>query len=114
MKTSEIDMFLKKRLNYFQEVYPIDMLLPSFLKPAMLVVNPDKHCAPGSHWVSPCFYEAGYSEHFGSYGLPPISYEITQYFQSHCTSSKYNRRSLHALKTNVCGHYCDMHTHRRD
>jgi len=76
MITIQINKVLTKHVKYIQAVYPIDLLPSTLIKPSIIVINLDKRYMPGSQWVAVCFFEAGYSEFFYSYGLPPCKHEI--------------------------------------
>jgi len=72
MNTIQIHNALTKHVKYFQGVYPLDILPSTHIKPAIIIINFDKHYMPGSQWVAVCFSVSGYAEYFDSYGLPPF------------------------------------------
>ena len=113
MNTIQINNFLNKHVQYFQGVYPIDLLLSTLIKSSIIAINPNKHYMPGSHWVAVCFSDSGYAEYFDSYGLPPYKLEIMAYLQRHSISWTFNRHRLQGLTTNVCGHYCCIYALHR-
>src|SRR5215469_3120914 len=113
MNTTQIRKVLSKHVEYFQGVYPIDILPSTLTKPSIIVINLDKHYMPGSHWVAVCFADSGYAEYFDSYGLPPYKLEIMAYLQRHSISWTFNRHRLQGLTTNVCGHYCCIYALHR-
>jgi len=82
-------------------VYPLDLLPSTFIKPAIIVINVDKHYMPGSHWVAVCFTDFGYAEYFDSYGLPPFKLEIMAYLQRHSISWIFNRHRIQGLTSNA-------------
>jgi hypothetical protein len=108
MNTLQIRKVLTKHVKYFQDVYPIDLLPSTLIKPSILI-NLDKHYMAGSHWVAVCFSASGYAEYFDSYGLSPFKNEITAYLQRHSISWTFNRHRLQGLTSNVCGHYCCLY-----
>ena len=113
MNTTQINRILTKHVKYFQGVYPIDLLLSAITKPAITIVNLDKHYTPRSHWVVLCFFDSGCAEYFDSYGLPPLKLEIMAYFQRHSISWKFNRHRLQGLTAKICGHFCCIYAHHR-
>jgi hypothetical protein len=113
MNTLHIQKILTKHVKYFQGVYPVDLLPQTLTKPAIIIVNLDKHYMPGSHWVALCFSDFGYAEYFDSYGIPPIRLEIIAYLQCHSISWKFNRHRLQGLTSKVCGHYCCLYARHR-
>jgi hypothetical protein len=113
MNTLQICKVLTKHVEYFQGVYPIDLLPSTLVKPSIIVIKLDKHYMPGSHWVAICFSDSGYAEYFDSYGLPPFKYEITAYLQRHSISWTFNRHRLQGLTSNVCGHYCCLYAFQK-
>ena len=113
MNTVQIHKILSKHVKYFQGVYSIDLLPSTLIKPAIIVINLDKHYMPGSHWVAACFSDSGYGEFFYSYGLPPIKLEIITYLQRHSISWTFNSTRLQGLTTNVCGQYCCLYALHR-
>ena len=109
MNTIQIHKVLIKHLNYFRGVYPLDLLTSTLIKPAIIIINLDKHYMPGSHWVALCFSDSGYAEYFDSYGLPPFKIEIDAYLQHQLISWIFNRHRLHGLTSNVCRYYCCLY-----
>ena len=77
MNTTQIDKGLSKHVKYFQDVYPIDLLPSTLIKPSIIVVNLDKHYTPGSHLVAVCISDSVYAEYYDSYGLPLYKLEIS-------------------------------------
>jgi len=72
MNTIQIHKGLTKHVNYFQGVYPLDLLPSTLIKPSIIFINLDKHYIPVSHRVAVFFSDSGYAEYFDSYGLPPF------------------------------------------
>jgi len=100
------DNVLTKLVNNFHGVSPIDLLPSTLIKTSIIVINPDKHYLPDSHWVAVYFSFAGYAEYFDSYGLTTFKYEIMAYLHRHSISWAFNRHRLQGLTSNICGHYC--------
>jgi len=113
MNTIQIHKVLTKHVNWFQGVYPLDLLPSTLIKPAIFVINLDKHYMPGSHWEAVCFSDSEYAEYFDSYGLPPFKLEIMAYLQRHSISWIFNRHRLQGLTSNACGHYCCLYALHR-
>jgi len=113
MNTTQIIKVLTKHVEYFQGVYPIDLLQSTLIKPSIIVINLDKHFMPGSHWVALCFSDSVYAEYFDSYGLPPYKLEIMLYLQNHSISWTFNRQRLKGFTSNVCGHFCCLYAPHR-
>ena len=113
MNTAQISKVLTKHVEYFQGVYPIDLLPSTLIKPSIIVINLDKHYMPGSHWVALCFSDSGYAEYFDSYGLPPYKLEIMSYLQNHSISWTFNHQRLQGFTSNVCGHFCCLYALHR-
>jgi len=113
MNTIQIHKLLTKYVNYFQGVYPLDLLPSTLIKPAITVINLDKYYMPGSHWLAVCFSDSGYAEYFDSHGLPPFKLEIKSYLQRLSISWIFNRHRLQGLTSNVCGHYCWLYALHR-
>ena len=113
MNNCQIDKILTKHVKYFQGVYLIDLLLFTFIKPSIIVINLDKHYMPVSLWVAVCISDSGYAEYFDSYGLPPYKFEIMAFLQRHSISWTFNRHRLQGLTSNVCGHYCCIYALHR-
>jgi len=109
MNTIQIHKVLTNYVNYFQGVYPLDPLPSTLIKPAIIVINLDKHYMPGSLWLAVFFSDSGYAEYFDSYGLPPFKLEIKAYLQRHSISWIFNRHRLQSLTSNVCGYYCCLY-----
>jgi len=106
MNTIQIDKVLTKPVKYFQEVYPIDILLSTLIKPSIIVINLDKYYMSHSHWVAVCISDSGYDGYFDSYGLPPLKLENTAFLQRNSISWTFNRHRLQGFNSKVCGHYC--------
>jgi len=91
MNTIQIDKVLTKYVNYFQGVYPLDLLPSTLIKPAIIVIKLDKQYMPSTHRVGVYFCDSGYAECFDSDGLPPFKLEIKAYLQRHSISWTFNR-----------------------
>jgi len=59
MNTMQISKVLTKHVEYFQGVYPIDLLPSTFIKPSIIVIYLDKHYMPCSHRVGLYFSHSG-------------------------------------------------------
>jgi hypothetical protein len=86
MNTIQISKVLTKHVEYFQRVYPIDLLPSTLIKLSVIVIYLDKHYLPGSQWVALCFSDSDYAEYFDLYGLPPYKLEIISHLQNHSIS----------------------------
>jgi hypothetical protein len=109
MNTIQINRVLSKHVKYFQWVYRIDLILATIVKPAILVINLDKHYMPGSHWVTKCLSDDDCACYFDSYGIPPFKLEITAFLQRHSISWTFNRHRVQGLTSKVCRHYCCLY-----
>ena len=97
MNTTQIGKDLTKHVDYFQGVYPIDLLPSTLIKPSIIVINLNKHYMSGSYWVALCFSDSRYAEHFDSYDLPTYKLEIMSYLQNHAISWSFKRQRLQDL-----------------
>jgi hypothetical protein len=113
MNTIQISEDLTKQVKYFQEVYPIDLLPSTIIKPSMIFTSLDKHYMPGSHWVTVCFSNSTYAEYFDSYGLPNIQTKIMAYLHCHSISWTFKGHRLQGSTSNVCGHYCCIYAQHK-
>jgi hypothetical protein len=52
MNTLQIRKVLTTHVKYFQDVYPIDLLPSTLIKPSTIVINLDKDYKPGSQSVT--------------------------------------------------------------
>jgi hypothetical protein len=104
MNTIQINKILTKHVKYFQDVYPIDVLPSTLVKPAIIVINIDKRNIPGSH---------GIAEYFDSHGLPTYKPEIKAYLQRHSIPWTNKSHRLQDLTTNVLGLYCCIYALHR-
>lgn len=104
---------IKKALPFpsFKGVYPIDRLPKTkFDFPALFVVNYDAHDRPGTHWVAVSFDRLGIAEHFDSYGLAPLSYELLNFLDEHSHWWTHNTQRLQTVTSSLCGQYCCLYT----
>jgi len=72
MNSIQIHKILSNHVNYFEVVYLLDLLPSTLIKPAIIVINLDKHYMHGSHWVAVCLFGFRYAEYFDSYALTPF------------------------------------------
>jgi len=108
MNTTEIDVILKRHNNakyYFGGVFSRDCL-PLLAKYRAYIVNLDKMCDNGSHWIAIFFDKNRKAEYFDSYGLPPLFPEIISFLDQNSVSWSYNSKRLQSRNTLVCGQYC--------
>jgi len=115
MCTIQINRILPKHLNYFQEVYPIDLLLSILLNPSIIVINLSKNYIrlSGSHYLDLCFSNSEWAEYFDSCDLPPYKLEIMAYLHRHSISCEFNCYRLKGLTANNCGQYCHIYAFHR-
>ena len=111
--TIQINRILSKHLNYFQEVYPIDLLLSTLLNPSIIVINLSKNYISGSHCLDLCFSNSECAEYFDSCDLPPYKLKIMTYLHRHSISCEFNCYRLKGLTANNCGHYCHIYAFHR-
>jgi len=113
MYTIQINRILFKHLNYFQEVYPVDLLLSTLLTHIIIVINLSKNYISCSHCLDLCFRNTEWDEYFDSYDLPPYKLEIMAYLHRHSISCEFNCYRLKGLTANNCGHYCHIYAFHR-
>ena len=113
MNTIQIHKVLTKHLNNFQGVYPLDLSPSTLTKPAIIVMNLDKHYMSGSHWVAVCFSDSGYAEYYDSFGLPPFNLQMKAYLQRLSIYWIFKRHRLQGFTSNVCGNYCCLYALHR-
>ena len=109
MNTRQIEQILKKDCQakkIFKKVCAVDQLeKPSY--PSAYVINSDPKDESGEHWVAIYFDQYGRGEYFDSYGSPPNVIGLDSYMdQFSLMEWIYNRKTLQALLSTVCGHYC--------
>lgn len=76
-------------------------------RPAVLIVNSQADCFPGSHWT--CFYLPEYEvgvEHFDSLGAAPTLSYFTRFISRNGGLSRYSNRAVQSSVSDVCGEYC--------
>jgi hypothetical protein len=112
MNTVQVYKILNKHVNYFQGVYPID-LLPSTLKTVNNYYQFGQTLYAQFTLVSCVFLRLWYAEYFDSYGLPPNKHEIIAYLQRHSVSWTFNCTRLQCLTSNVCGPYTCLYALHR-
>ena len=76
MNIIQIAKVVTKYVKNFQDVYPIDLLSSTLIKPSLISIKFDKFYMPNLHWVAVSISDSGYAEYFDSYGLPPYNVEI--------------------------------------
>jgi hypothetical protein len=102
MNTSEIDRFLRRRLDRFDGVFSVDTL-PS--EPHLLIANTEPSHRPGEHWIAIYVDDRGRGENFDSFGRPPTG-AFRRYMDEHCANWTCNDRQLQSIVSRFCGHYC--------
>ena len=105
MNTLQIKRFLRNE-KIFKKVCAFDQLEnPVF--PSAYVINSDPSNEPGEHWIAVYFDKRGREEYFDSYGLAPAFVGLESYMDTYFLAGWiYNRKTLQALFSNVCGHHC--------
>ena len=105
MNTLQIERLLRNE-KIFKKVCAFDQLeKPVF--PSAYVINSDPSNEPGEHWIAVYFDKRGRGEYFDSYGLAPAFVGLEFYMDAYSLAGWiYNRKTLQALFSNVCGHYC--------
>jgi len=76
-------------------------------RPAVLIVNSQADCFPGSHWT--CFYLPEYEvgvEHFDSLGAAPTLCYFNRFISRNGGLSRYSNRAVQSSVSDVCGEYC--------
>ena len=108
MNTQQIESLLKRdpqSKKIFKKVCAFDQVeQPTF--PSAYVVNSDPSNKPGEHWVAIYFDKKGRGEYFDSYGLPPSFLNLEEYMNRYSRDWIWNKKTLQALFSTVCGHYC--------
>ena len=105
MNMLQIERLLQNE-KIFKKVCAFDQLeKPVF--PSAYVINSDPSNEPGKHWIAVYFDKRGLGEYFDSYGLAPAFVGLESYMDTYFLADWiYNRKTLQALFSNVCGHYC--------
>ena len=105
MNTLQIKHLLRNE-KIFKKVCAFDQLeKPVF--PSAYVINSDPSNQPGEHWIAVYFDKHGRGEYFDSYGLVPAFVGLESYMDTYSLAGWiYNCKTLQALFSNVCGHYC--------
>ena len=105
MNTLQIERLLRNE-KIFKKVCAFDQLeKPVF--PSAYVINSDPSNEPGEHWIAVYFDKRGRGEYFDSYGLAPALVGLESYMDTYSLAGWiYNSKTLQALFSNVCGHYC--------
>jgi hypothetical protein len=105
MNTLEINDYLRGYIN-FRGTFPRD-LLPTYLsKFCGVVINTDKACDPGEHWVA-IYMNKKTAEYFDSFGLPPMHKDIIEFLDRISPNGwQHNSITYQSLYTDTCGNYC--------
>ena len=105
MNTLQIKRLLRNE-KILKKVCAFDQLeKPVF--PSTYVINSDPSNEPGEHWIAVYFDKRGGGEYFDSYGLAPAFVGLESYMDTYSLAGWiYKRKTLQALFSNVCGHYC--------
>ena len=109
MNSLQIERLLKndsKTKSVFKKVCALDQLeKPTF--PSAYIINSDPSTEAGEHWIAVYFDKHGRGEYFDSYELPPEFVGLKSYMDTYSLSDWiYNCKTLQALFSSVCGHYC--------
>jgi hypothetical protein len=100
--------------QYFEGVFPCDLLPKKIGYPCAVVANTDPVSEKGEHWVAYHFDNSGQAEYFDSYGFPPPEdSDLTAFLEDNCVKWKYNKVWLQGIDSNVCGQYCIAFLARR-
>ena len=105
MNTLQIELLLRNE-KIFKKVCAFDQLeKPVF--PSAYVINSDPSNEPGEHWIAVYFNKCGRGDYFDNYGLAPAFVGLESYMDIYSLAGCIcNRKTLQALFSNVCGHYC--------
>ena len=101
----QIERLLRNK-KIFKKVCAFDQLeKPVF--PSAYVINSNPSNEPGEHWIAVYFDKRGRGECFDNYGLAPAFVGLESDMDTYSLAGWiYNRKTLQALFSNVCGHYC--------
>lgn len=100
---NEYDLF--RIAEYIPNFRGVFMLNELPLRPKNVecgIVNLDKSCGPGTHWVA-YYKNHNQAEYFDSYGDLRPPYEIIDYLG---TNIKYNYNRYQKDNSVICGHLC--------
>ena len=105
MNALQIERLLENE-KIFKKICAFDQLeKPVF--PSAYVINSNPSNEPREHWIAVYFDQRCRGEYFDSYGLAPAFVGLESYMDTYSLSGWiYNRKTLQALFSNVCGHYC--------
>ena len=96
----------------FLDVFAKDELPVPHTFPVCLVVNTHPRSLRGEHWVAMYFEDDQHNEFFESYGFPPDRYTFAPYLARGDETLR-SFRTLQALTSDVCGHYCLFYLYHR-
>ena len=102
---------LKHKLRHIKEfigTFPRDKLPNIKSYPVSLIVNTDTSNGQGEHiWVAIHINERKFGEYFDSYGLKPLSSDITDFMDNFCVNGwTYNTEMIKGLTSINCGQFC--------
>lgn len=100
--------------NYFDGVYPCDVLKNITSPPRLIIVNTDPSHKPGKHWL--LFFRNNETvEMFDSLGRNLDSYnkEIKTFVDKFFKTVKFTTFRIQPLNTSLCGHYCLYYAYMR-
>jgi hypothetical protein len=104
MNTIEINAYLRRYKN-FRGTFPRDWLPGNLPAHSGVVINTDKACDPGEHWVA-VYMNKDKAEYFDSFGLPPMHEEIIQFLDKISPDGwQHNSITYQSLYTDTCGNY---------
>ena len=98
----------------FYGVFPRDKLPKKiYKKPGIFIINTDSSDKIGEHWVAIYLDVNGRSEYFDSFGLPPRSTDIKNFFKKNSNFCKYNTQILQPVFSDTCGYFVFYYAYRK-
>ena len=118
MNTLEINYIMSKNpvtKNFFNGVYPIDMLKFIEEKPQLIICNTDSSQEDGKHWILIYFHENNEVDFFDSLGNKPSYYgrEFLDFMKKFASVCFFTPMRMQPINSNLCGHYCCYYAHKR-
>lgn len=106
MNTSQVNRALNG-VKMFKGTFARDRLPLTKLRPVAYVVNTDRACDPGEHWVAIVLLTNGRGEYFDPFGLPPLHPELIKFLKRTCPKGwVYNRTTVQSPSSKSCGPFC--------
>ena len=101
--------------NYFNGVYPIDMLKFIEEKPKLIICNTDPSYKDGKHWILMYFNELDEVDFFDSLGKKPSYYgdEFLNFMTKFASVCFFTPFRIQPVNSNLCGQYCCYFAHKR-